>query len=54
MDRECSTLFLVFGLPPAFVAASLGDLGVVEVAGLEAKVGTNPSLSFMFLPISHI
>ncbi|KAJ3475443.1 hypothetical protein NLI96_g11833 [Meripilus lineatus] len=30
-----------FGLPPAFVAASLGDLGVVEVAGLEAKIPDN-------------
>lgn len=29
---------LVFGLPPAFVAAALGDVGVQEVAGLEAKV----------------
>jgi hypothetical protein len=28
----------VFGLPPDIVGATLGDIGVVEVAGLEAKV----------------
>ena len=29
---------LVFGLPPAIVDATLGGIGVEQVAGLEAKV----------------
>ena len=29
----------VFGLPPAFVAASLGDIGVQQIAELESMVG---------------
>ncbi|KAI0081748.1 RmlC-like cupin [Panus rudis PR-1116 ss-1] len=33
-----------FGLPPAFVAASLGDVGVEEVVGLEAAIPDNIAL----------
>lgn len=28
----------VFGLPPKFVAAALGDIGIEQIAGLESKV----------------
>jgi hypothetical protein len=31
-------LFLVFGLPPDIVVATLDSLGLQEIAGLEAKV----------------
>ncbi|KAI0076526.1 RmlC-like cupin [Panus rudis PR-1116 ss-1] len=33
-----------FGLPPSFIAASLGDIGVEQVAGLEAKIPNNIAL----------
>jgi len=33
-----------FGLPPEVVAASLGDLGIIEVAGLESKIPDNFAL----------
>lgn len=35
-----SPLIPVFGLPPSIVNAALGDIGVEQVAGLEAKVTT--------------
>ncbi|THH00092.1 hypothetical protein EW026_g2390 [Hermanssonia centrifuga] len=33
-----------FGLPPSFIAASLGNIGVEEVAGLEAMIPDNIAL----------
>jgi len=33
---------VVLGLPPDIVGATLGDLGVEEVAGLESQVGIPP------------
>jgi hypothetical protein len=33
-----------FGLAPSFVAASLGDLGIVEVAEIEANIPNNVAL----------
>ncbi|KAJ3532483.1 hypothetical protein NM688_g7417 [Phlebia brevispora] len=33
-----------FGLPPSFVSAALGDIGVEQVAGLEAKIPDNVAL----------
>ena len=48
---------LVFGLPPSFVAAALGggDIGVEQVAGLEAKVrSAYPSSTFRISLIVRI
>ena len=35
---------LVFGLPPDIVGAAMGNIGVVEVAGLEALIPDNVAL----------
>ncbi|KAJ3476808.1 hypothetical protein NLI96_g10902 [Meripilus lineatus] len=33
-----------FGLPPKFVAAALGDIGIEQIAGLESKIPNNVAL----------